>query len=605
MAKITNITSLPIAIDNACAIQLINYSSKIYIFGGMDENGDLNDVVYLYDIVYDTYTDTGFTLPVPLERLHGCVRNNEIYLFGGRDQYGIENHTIYKFDDVNGVVDTTKSITSDYVYSASYNSDTDQFFILNNTKIYDVVSGDLSSFTTVTDDRLKMFNIYDPKNSLWICVDSTTIYVYSDLNGFINNLSYTKIIPETYIRVEYIHNISPSEYLIVTSDAYENITFYRYNAFTNTLTKQKRLDTAYDDIIGFALCGNDFNVYVFGGTYDDAETLTKASLIDFAYYEVNYTYNILDVDVSPISVIPSQYDIYFMDQFDCRIIERNNGFDLIHSEVECFMGDSEVQAVGDGNDWIINIPNIRSDITVTITSYHYHPIEMNLTDGVTASSDNLEWVKGMPYIQTFTLDAEYTVKEVKIYNGTTDITETVYDEENMRLVLSGTDWNSYSNIRIFFITLSPTVRITLYKNTSLNNVVEKNIALIGEVLGNMRDNVSITNPSFLIDTSSIDVSLANYVYVENFQRYYYISSVDIVRTNLWRINLKVDVLMSYKDYILDLSCFISRSASDYNKKLPDAEDVLSPNPIIEIKEAVTDVFDQSATTNRFLLITNQ
>ena len=63
--------------------------------------------------------------------------------------------------------------------------------------------------------------------------------------------------------------------------------------------------------------------------------------------------------------------------------------------------------------------------------------------------------------------------------------------------------------------------------------------------------------------------------------------------------------MSYNDYILDLSCFISRSASDYNKKLPDAEDVLSPNPIIEIKEAVTDVFDQSATTNRFLLITNQ
>ena len=54
--------------------------------------------------------------------------------------------------------------------------------------------------------------------------------------------------------------------------------------------------------------------------------------------------------------------------------------------------------------------------------------------------------------------------------------------------------------------------------------------------------------------------------------------------------------MSYKDYILNLSCIVGRSSSDYNKKLPDAEDVISSKPIVEIQEVKNNIFDVDSTT---------
>ena len=62
---------------------------------------------------------------------------------------------------------------------------------------------------------------------------------------------------------------------------------------------------------------------------------------------------------------------------------------------------------------------------------------------------------------------------------------------------------------------------------------------------------------------------ANYVYIPDFNRYYFINDITSVRQNLWRLSLHVDVLMSYKKEIKNTKAFISRNEFIYNDKLVD------------------------------------
>lgn len=49
----------------------------------------------------------------------------------------------------------------------------------------------------------------------------------------------------------------------------------------------------------------------------------------------------------------------------------------------------------------------------------------------------------------------------------------------------------------------------------------------------------------------------NYAYIPEFGRYYFISDMVHVSKGLWRISMQVDVLESFKNYILDLGVILS------------------------------------------------
>lgn len=61
----------------------------------------------------------------------------------------------------------------------------------------------------------------------------------------------------------------------------------------------------------------------------------------------------------------------------------------------------------------------------------------------------------------------------------------------------------------------------------------------------------------------------NYVYIPDFKRYYYVNDIISVASGLWRIELNVDVLMSYKREFLDIECLIGRQEFDYDGDLKD------------------------------------
>jgi hypothetical protein len=82
-----------------------------------------------------------------------------------------------------------------------------------------------------------------------------------------------------------------------------------------------------------------------------------------------------------------------------------------------------------------------------------------------------------------------------------------------------------------------------------------------EVTGTLRDTCDVLNPELLVKT---DVRKFNYVYIEEFKRYYYVKDITQYRQGMWVVKLKVDVLMSYRDAILEFNGVVSRlNDSDY------------------------------------------
>lgn len=111
--------------------------------------------------------------------------------------------------------------------------------------------------------------------------------------------------------------------------------------------------------------------------------------------------------------------------------------------------------------------------------------------------------------------------------------------------------------------------LNFYKNHSDKRVINKNLSLIKSTGGIFKDDVSILDPVLIIsyDEGLLD---CNYVYIQDTNRYYYITDMTTSKQRLI-ITCHVDVLQSWKDEILYGTGIVSRSADLYNKYLPDSQ----------------------------------
>lgn len=105
--------------------------------------------------------------------------------------------------------------------------------------------------------------------------------------------------------------------------------------------------------------------------------------------------------------------------------------------------------------------------------------------------------------------------------------------------------------------------IILYQTTSERERINKDLSSSLPLSGALRGECSVTNPSFNIEVSN--PSNYNYCYIPDFGRYYYITNIVSVRTNIWRIDCNVDVLMSYSSQILNLNVIVSDETSPDNE----------------------------------------
>lgn len=115
------------------------------------------------------------------------------------------------------------------------------------------------------------------------------------------------------------------------------------------------------------------------------------------------------------------------------------------------------------------------------------------------------------------------------------------------------------------------MEIRLYKNSDEPNKINKTLDDFYETKlnGTLRDETSVINPIILVDNVIDSISFFNYCYIPEFKRYYFIKEVTVVRNKLFRLFLEIDVLMSYKEDILNLDCVINKQENNSTPYIND------------------------------------
>jgi hypothetical protein len=104
-----------------------------------------------------------------------------------------------------------------------------------------------------------------------------------------------------------------------------------------------------------------------------------------------------------------------------------------------------------------------------------------------------------------------------------------------------------------------------YYNSSESNRLDKSLSQQFEAACTFRNTVSVLNP--VIELEMDELPRINYVFLVALHRYYYVTDITIIRNRLYALHLAVDVLMSYKDEILNLNPIIERQEKYYNNLL--------------------------------------
>ena len=91
------------------------------------------------------------------------------------------------------------------------------------------------------------------------------------------------------------------------------------------------------------------------------------------------------------------------------------------------------------------------------------------------------------------------------------------------------------------------MELKIYNNNSNTNVMNKNITLVSTLDFSLKIDNSILQPVLILK----NYSNGNYCYIEEFKRYYYITDIKLLTGGLYQLQLEVDVLMTYKDIIMN------------------------------------------------------
>ena len=114
------------------------------------------------------------------------------------------------------------------------------------------------------------------------------------------------------------------------------------------------------------------------------------------------------------------------------------------------------------------------------------------------------------------------------------------------------------------------MEVILYKNSSENNVIGKSLSQIKRVECNLKNDVSIINPTFIL-TYTAYIFESNYCFIPKFNRYYFIDEIVPISGDRCIVKCRVDVLESFKEDIKSLTVILDKSQSIYksNKYLDD------------------------------------
>lgn len=113
--------------------------------------------------------------------------------------------------------------------------------------------------------------------------------------------------------------------------------------------------------------------------------------------------------------------------------------------------------------------------------------------------------------------------------------------------------------------------IVLYTSTAEERVLNKSgyLTQVSTLTGTLRSGTNLVDPSIIIELDTLPNF--NYVYIQDFDRYYFVKDINNVNNKLWEIRLHCDVLFSHMSDILNLECEVERNEYNYDLLLEDKE----------------------------------
>lgn len=142
--------------------------------------------------------------------------------------------------------------------------------------------------------------------------------------------------------------------------------------------------------------------------------------------------------------------------------------------------------------------------------------------------------------------------------------------------------------------------VNFYINSSDRRYVSKNITSVkSNVVCTLKDDTSIVKPVLRVSYDEI-LYKANYLYIAEMQRYYYISDISVSNQIMTITCSESDVLMSFQNQIKAKTAVIERQANVFNTYLNDVDIDVYADAYVITKE-----FQNSLRqSERFILICN-
>jgi hypothetical protein len=130
------------------------------------------------------------------------------------------------------------------------------------------------------------------------------------------------------------------------------------------------------------------------------------------------------------------------------------------------------------------------------------------------------------------------------------------------------------------------MQISLFTYTKEKERVNKTDYLTNRfpLNGYLKNETSVTEPVILIEKTNPALYDYNYLYIEEFKRFYFITGIKQIRCNLWEISAKCDVLYSFMNDILANKCIIDKAENspDANLYLNDGSFVTDSRKYNEV-----------------------
>ena len=140
--------------------------------------------------------------------------------------------------------------------------------------------------------------------------------------------------------------------------------------------------------------------------------------------------------------------------------------------------------------------------------------------------------------------------------------------------------------------------VTFYKNLSDKRVVSKNLETIKTIENCVyKEDSTILNTNIIVSYDT-DIIQSNYCYISDNNRYYYITEKTKLSGGKILLNCNIDVLMSNKDELLQLTATVDRNENESNAYLIDEN-----YKALSYKEIVCKSFPQGMTRDSIILMT--